>query len=69
MIYADGLFYCYGMDGVVALVEADATDCRVISSFEVPLGTEQHWAHPVIHDGRLYMHHGDALMCYDLTAE
>ena len=68
LIFADGLFYCYGMDGVLALVEADETDCSVISSFEVPLGTDQHWAHPVIHDGRLYVRHGDALMCYDLRA-
>ncbi len=68
-IFADGLFYCYGTDGVFALVEADENECRVISSFEVPLGTDQHWAHPVIHDGRIYVHHGNALMCYDITTE
>jgi outer membrane protein assembly factor BamB len=66
IIYADGLFYCYGTDGVLALVEADETDCRVISSFKVELGTSQHWAHPVIHDGSLYVRHGNALMCYDI---
>ncbi|MFC2081553.1 PQQ-binding-like beta-propeller repeat protein, partial [Bacteroidota bacterium] len=68
-IYSDGLFYCYGTDGVLALVEADETDCRVISSFEVPLGTAQHWAHPVIHDGRMYVRHGNALMCYDIAGK
>jgi outer membrane protein assembly factor BamB len=67
VIFADGLFYCYGTDGVLSLVEADENDCRVISSFKVQLGTDQHWAHPVIHDGRLYMHHGNALMCYDIS--
>jgi outer membrane protein assembly factor BamB len=66
-IFADGLFYCYGTDGVLALVEADETDCRVISSFLVQLGTDQHWAHPVIHNGRLYVRHGDALICYDIS--
>jgi len=66
-IYADGLFYCYGTDGVLALVEADEKTCRVISSFKIELGTNQHWAHPVIHNGRLYMRHGDALMCYGIT--
>ncbi len=69
IIFAEGLFYCYGTDGVLALIETNETDCRVISSFEVPLGTDQHWAHPVIHKGRMYVHHGDALMCYDIVAE
>ncbi len=69
IIFAGGLFYCYGTDGVMALVEADETDCRVISSFEVHLGTDQHWAHTVIHDGRMYVRHGNALMCYDIAAE
>ncbi|MCK4919912.1 MAG: PQQ-like beta-propeller repeat protein [Bacteroidales bacterium] len=68
-LFADGLFYCYGIDGVMALVEADETDFKVISSFDIHLGTDQHWAHPVIHDGRLYMRHGEALMCYDIGAE
>jgi outer membrane protein assembly factor BamB len=67
-IFADGLFYCYGTDGVLALIEADETDCRVISSFKVNLGTEQHWAHPVIHNGRIYVRHGDALICYDIAS-
>jgi outer membrane protein assembly factor BamB len=67
IIYADGLFYCYGTDGVLALVDANENECRVISSFKVPLGTGQHWAHPVIHEGRLYMRHGDALMCFDIA--
>jgi len=68
LIFAEGLFYCYGTDGVLALIEAGETDCRVISSFEVPLGTDQHWAHPVIHDQRLYVRHGDAIMCFDIAA-
>ena len=68
-IYADGLFYNYGTEGVLSLIEAGEEDCRVISSFKVPLGTEQHWAHPVIHDRKLYVHHGDALMCYDIAAK
>ena len=67
LIYADELFYCYGTDGVLALIEADDSACKVISSFKVTLGTNQHWAHPVIHDQRLYVRHGDALMCFDIA--
>jgi len=69
LIFAEGLFYCYGTDGVLSLVEADETNCKVISSFVVALGTDQHWAHPVIHDQRLYVRHGDALMCFNVAAE
>jgi len=28
------------------------------------LGTDQHWAHPVIHEGVMYIRHGNALMAY-----
>lgn len=69
LIFADGLFYCYGTDGVLALIEADAQGSRVISSFEITLGDKEHWAHPVIHDRRIYLHHGNALMCYNIAAE
>ncbi len=64
--YADGLFYCYSEKGRMALVDANPLAFKIISSFEVPLGTDQHWAHPVIRDGRLYLRHGDALMVYDI---
>jgi len=64
--YADGRFYCYSEKGQMALVCADPLGFKVVSSFAVPLGTDQHWAHPVIQEGRLYIRHGDALMVYDI---
>jgi outer membrane protein assembly factor BamB len=64
--YADGLFYCYSEKGQMALVDATPSAFKIISSFTVPLGSDQHWAHPVIRDGRLYLRHGDALMAYDI---
>ena len=67
LLYADGLFYCYGTDGIMALVKADGNGSNVVGRFEVELGTKQHWAHPVIHKGRLYIRHGNALMCYDIS--
>jgi outer membrane protein assembly factor BamB len=68
IIFADGLFYCYGTDGALALIDADESGSRVISSFKVQLGTDQHWAHPVIHERKLYVRHGNALMCYAIAA-
>jgi outer membrane protein assembly factor BamB len=38
----------------------------VISSFQVTLGKDQHWAHPVVCGKRLYIRHGDVLMAYDI---
>jgi len=67
VIRADGMFYCYTeREGEVALVDANPAKFEVISKFEVPLGTREHWARPVIHKGVLYIRHGDALMAYEI---
>ena len=63
---ADGMLYCYGENGVVALVRPDPKRFEVISSFRIRRGTGQHWAHPVICGGRLYIRHGDSLMAFDV---
>ncbi len=68
IILADGMLYCYGEDGQVALVEPSVEEgFKVINSFEVPMGSAQHWAHIVIHNKRLYVRHGEALMVYDIS--
>ena len=70
VIYADGMFYCYAeRDGEVALATANPEKFEIISKFTVPLGTSEHWAHPVINNGVLYIRHGDALMAYDIKAK
>ena len=67
IIWTDGLFYCYAeREGEIALVEATPEEFRVISKFTVPLGTAEHWAHPVISNGMLLVRHGDALMVYNI---
>jgi outer membrane protein assembly factor BamB len=66
IIMADGKFYCYSEEGEIALVAADPSSFNVISKFRVPLGTDQHWSHPIISQGRLYVRHGNALMAYNL---
>jgi outer membrane protein assembly factor BamB len=69
LIYADGMLYCYQeVTGVVSLARASPSGFEIVSSFNVTQGTGEHWAHPAISDGRLYIRHGDALMCYDIKA-
>jgi len=64
VIYADGMLYCYTQKGELALVKPDPSGFSVVSLTKVAKGSEQHWAHPVIYDGVLYVRHGKALIAY-----
>jgi outer membrane protein assembly factor BamB len=66
IIFADGMLYCYGDKGEIALALPSSTGFAKISAFTVPYGSEQHWAHLVISGGRMYVRHGNSLMVYDV---
>jgi hypothetical protein len=66
IISADGMLYTYDESGEIALIEPTLTGFKKISSFKVPFGSAQHWAHLVIENGRFYIRHGNSLMVYDL---
>lgn len=66
---ADGMLYCYGERGELALVPATPKEHKIVSSFRIALGTGRHWAHPVVANGRLYIRRGDTLMAYAVTAK
>ena len=63
------MLYCYGEKGKIGLAKATPADYQLKDSFEVSLGTDKHWAHPVISDGRLYIRHGEFLMAYDIEGK
>jgi outer membrane protein assembly factor BamB len=67
IIVADDLLYCYSERGMLGLIKADATGFRVISKFKIKSGRGPHWAHPVIHKGRIYIRHGESLLAFDIT--
>jgi len=67
IIFSDGMLYCYSERGDVALVKPNPQKFEVVSSFQIKKGSGEHWAHPVIKDGRLYIRHGDALMVYHIA--
>jgi len=69
VIYADGMLYCYSQRGELALVKPDPSGFQVVSLAKVALGSEQHWAHPAIYDGVLYIRHGRALIAYKVKME
>jgi len=63
-IAADSMLYCYSDKGEMALVRATPEKFDIVSQFQIEMGTAQHWAHPVIYQGVLYVRHGDTLMAY-----
>ena len=69
MIYVDGMLYGYGEKGQVGLIKIKPDGYELVSSFRVTKGGKEHWAHPAISDGRLYIRHGEVLMCYDIKAQ
>lgn len=67
IISAEGLLYVYTeKDGKVGLIKPNREKFELISSFDITEGEGQHWAHPSIANGRLYVRHGDVLMAFDI---
>jgi outer membrane protein assembly factor BamB len=67
VIANEDMLYCYSDKGEMALVRATPEKFDLISKFPITLGTEQHWAHPVIYQGVLYVRHGNTLMAYKIN--
>lgn len=65
-ILADDMMYLYTGTGEVLLVKPDKTKLDIVSRQKITLGEEQHWAHPVIYKGVLYVRHGYSLMAFDI---
>ena len=68
VVAADGMLYVYGQNGTMYLVKPDAGGFKPVSQFTISQGTAEHWAHPTVANGRLYIRHGDALMAYDVKS-
>jgi outer membrane protein assembly factor BamB len=66
VIAADGMLYCYSERGELGLVRATPESFALVSKTNVGLGSGQHWSHPVIHEGKLYLRHGDTLIAYKI---
>ena len=71
IIAAEGMLYIYDeKKGKVGLLKANPEKFDLVSSFQVTQGTSgPFWAHPVIHNGILYIRHNNALMAYNIKAK
>jgi len=63
---ADGRLYFRYEDGTMALIDASPDRYKVEGTFQIPDVTKPSWPHPVIADGKLFLHEQDALLCYKL---
>jgi len=50
----------------VKLIKFENNKFTEISKFKVEKGTKEHFSHPVIANGKMYIRHGRALMAYDI---
>ena len=66
VIFADEMLYCYAERGSVHLVKPNPNNLEIVNSFKITMGTDQHFAHPVIHRGVLYIRQGNTLMAYKI---
>jgi outer membrane protein assembly factor BamB len=64
-IYADGRLYCLDERGTAALLKPDGLEITGRFSL-VARRVKDAWAHPVLHDGRLYLRYHGTLWCYDV---
>jgi outer membrane protein assembly factor BamB len=71
IISAEGMLYLYEeKNGNVALLKVNPEKFELVSSFKVTQGNAgPFWAHPVIHNGVLYIRHTNALMAYNIKAK
>ncbi len=68
IIMAADRFILYSDRGQLALVNPSTEKLDLISETKVELGSAQHWAHPVVHNGILYVRHGKSLIAYKISA-
>ncbi len=54
--------------GCLGLMKINPDGYKMVSTFKITTGSGKYWAHPAVSDGRLYMRHGEVLMCYDVKA-
>jgi hypothetical protein len=66
-IYADGRLYVLDERGNVGLLKPGADGLEIVGQFRLVTDrVRDAWAHPVLHDGRLYLRYHDTLWCYDV---
>lgn len=64
IIANDDMLYMYTDRGNMILARATPEKLDIVSRYPITMGTEQHWAHPVLYKGVMYVRHGNTLIAY-----
>jgi outer membrane protein assembly factor BamB len=64
LIFADSKFIVYGNNGDVSLFNYEKGILVPGGTFKITKGSKEHFAHPVVANGVLYIRHGEVLMAY-----
>jgi len=65
--YADGMLYVRYQNGWVSLVHANPKEYQPVSTFRIPNGTGNCWAHPVVIGGKFYVREMNTIWCYNVA--
>lgn len=68
-IFADSLIYYYAEQGGFMNLIKPEPKLELISSFRIEKGTNEHFAHPAIKNGVLYIRHGNTLLAYNIKSK
>lgn len=70
IVAAEDMLYLYTeRRGYLGLAQAVPDSLHIISEIQIKEGRGQHWAHPTIKDGKLYLRHGDVLLVFNIKEE
>jgi outer membrane protein assembly factor BamB len=67
IILADNMLYYYNDQGEVHLVGYKTGKLTDVSSFKITKGSREHFSHPVIDNGVMYIRHGEYLGAYKIS--
>jgi outer membrane protein assembly factor BamB len=68
-LWADGRLLVYSENGWMRLLAPGAERFEVKGEFRfADAGPNDAWAHPVVHQGRLYLRYHERLACFDVKA-
>jgi len=68
VVAADSMLYFYAQNGNVHLISSEEGYLTPVSSFRIRKGTREHFSHPLIEKGILYVRHGNVIMGFDIRA-
>lgn len=66
IISADNLLSFYTDNGYINLIKGVGSKLEVAGKFKITKGEKEHFAHPAIANGVLYVRHGTALLAYQI---